>query len=150
MLVSRSVTSDDGVFIPCSSNFFFLPIRRLFFKVLSSWSFLKSRRLWVRRSHITISFMGTLILVSVHNSHSHSSLALFVRWSWALSGGVSTGMGETFWDTTCNILWLQVYFLKESSFIVFSLFFHCFSKRKQFHCSISMFLESEEIAKDFL
>ena len=34
---------------------------RVFFKVLSSWSFLKSRRLWVQRSHMTgesPSFLG--------------------------------------------------------------------------------------------
>ena len=50
-----------------------------------------------------ISFMGILVLVSVHNILTVPLSCLFGEVKLCQAGLVS-GMGETFSDTTCNIL----------------------------------------------
>ena len=51
-----------------------------------------------------ISLMGTLILVSVHNILTLPLPCLFGEVKLCQAGLYSTGMGETLWDITCNIL----------------------------------------------
>ena len=67
--------------------------------------------------------MSTLILVSVHNNFPVPLPCLSVHEVLkALSGGVSTGIGETFWDITCTVHWLKFIFQKKAV----SLFKHAY------------------------